>query len=114
MQNESVTEVDYVNILMQWVFLLGIVTMWLLPALLFYLLAKKHSRKRWLYFFIGLALSIVTMNLLRLIILVIKPYLPSEINPYVLPAFAVLFGAAILWAAYEFLKAFFTKSKIEP
>lgn len=110
MENETVS-IDWGSVLTQWVFFFGLLTLFFYPAFKFKKLAKDYNKKSWLYFFIGLAVGIVGLNLGQLVVFPLKNYVvPEKYAMYLIP---VLFLSAYLfyWLCYKFLSNYFLKPK---
>lgn len=53
---------DYYGVFIQWAFFFGLIGTWLVPAILFSDLARKHNKKGWVYFLLGLGVGMASMS----------------------------------------------------
>ena len=111
MENENLSSINWIEILMQWVFLFALLTTFLFPAFKFRNLAREHNKKGWLYFIVGLVVGVFGFNLGQLVVFPLKIYVVPQ--KYVVYLVAVLFLSAYLSYrfSYKFLKGYFLKSK---
>src|SRR5688572_11674178 len=94
----------YIEVLKQWLFFFGLMTMLLMPAIRFRKIALKHNKNGWWYCLIGFGVSGILLLVLRLIgfalthSMPLKPY--RDYIAFVVLAFCL--GGAFL--AVELLK----------
>jgi hypothetical protein len=99
----------YLDVLIQWLFFFGLLSILLLPAFLFRNLARMYGKNGWLYFILGLIVGGVAINFGNAVAFLFKEFiLPKRFIDY---AWVVLLCSAFLflWGAFKLLKHFFSR-----
>ena len=79
----------YIEVLKQWLFFFGLMTMLLMPPIRFRIVAIQHNQNGWWYCLLGLGVSGLLLTALRATALVFKRWEPpKEYRDYI--SFAVL------------------------
>jgi hypothetical protein len=79
----------YIEVLKQWMFFFGLMTMLLMPAIMFRKIATRHNKNGWWYCLIGLGVSGILLIALRttgFVVTRLNP--PKHYNDYI--SFGVL------------------------
>lgn len=83
MENENLPALSWMSVMLQWAFFFAIVGSLLLPAFRLSNLAKRHNKKGWIFFIIGLLVGIVGFNLGQLVVFPLRAYIvPEEYTSY--------------------------------
>lgn len=77
MQNEHDS-----SVLMQWLFAIGVATVFVIPAFLLRNFARRNNREGWVYFLVGLFIGFLGLELGKLAVHVLKPIIQKESVPY--------------------------------
>ena len=67
---------------MQWLFALGVVTVFLIPAFLLRNFANRNNKEGWVYFLVGLFIGFLGFELGKLVAHVLKPMIERESERY--------------------------------
>lgn len=114
MENVTISEPDYWGVLVQWVLFFGFCAILVLPAFLYKNLALKYNKRKWLYFFLGLAVGVIGLNVVHIFARIVNkfssPFL-SESDRYFWLVLMYVVGYVFVWAAYRLMVAYLIKEK---
>lgn len=100
---------DWSAVLIQWSFLLALIGTWFIPAFLFRNLARRHGKKAWPFFLIGLGFGAMVMFFTGYIMQGVQTIVgPNAALPYLVLLFVILPSVAV-FAAHRFLKNSFLR-----
>lgn len=108
MEHENLDSFKIINILMQWLFFFGMLTVIFLPALLFRNLAVMYNKKGWVYFIVGIGVGIISFNLGHLVIAIFKYVINLEEITRYFGMFVFLPAFLFCWISFKFLKRTFS------
>ncbi len=100
----------WLDVFVQWAFFFALLTVFFFPAFRFTKLAKRFNKRGWVYFFVGLAVGIVGLNLGHIVVFPLRYYVvPKEHLPYLSP---VLFLSSYIFYrfSYKYLEKKFSQS----
>jgi len=105
---------DWVNILMSWLLFFALLFSFLFPAYKFRVLARKHQRKGWIYFVVGLIVTGVGFSCVRLIFYCLKYFFePKDLDFHWSITFTIFIPVFIFYRiVYKYIKSEFEKEII--
>lgn len=106
---EYQTSPDWSAVSLQWIFLFALIGTWFIPAFLFRNLARRHDRKAWPFFLIGVGFGAMVMFFTGYIMQGVQTIVgPRVALPYLILLFLILPVVAV-FAAHRFLKRSFQR-----
>jgi hypothetical protein len=95
---------DYLGVLIVWLYLFAILSIFLSPAVLYRNLARKHNKQGWVYFAIGIGVGSIGLELGKLAANALKPLVEQKENVSYLSIVIFLIAYSIIAIGFLLLK----------
>jgi len=104
MENGISESVDWIGMLLNWVFFFGLVTVIIFPAMKFQNLAKRHGQKGWLFFIAGFGVGLLGLTLGRMFMSWVSTWVVPGYHSYLLASLFFIPPIIIYLIFYRVLK----------